>query len=196
MGSESTLSKLLWFLGIMLTAAVPAYVAYDLYGRGPSPEKRVELVQIGPINPLLDLSALGEKASVSLRVADKTLDHLVLMQAFFKNIGDVPILPEDYHEKLRVAVKEPWEIVAVENYNLYEQTVRLRWTRTSDTSFEAEPALLNPGDNVGVHVYLTNTKPNTALSSNLAGEPQLEWSTRITNLQAFEIADILERMSS
>lgn len=194
MSAERTLWNLATLLALLLTALVPAYVAYDLYGRGPSPEKQLELIRISPINPLADLSALRDEASISVILKNQTLDNLVIGQAYFRNVGAAPIVPDDYHENLSASVKKPWNIVAVENQRRFGQSVPLEWRRVSATRFEAEPALLNPGDQVAVRVYLTNTASGGPFVSDPEGGPEIEWNARITNLRAFyEPPDLLER---
>jgi hypothetical protein len=74
MSDESTPWKIVAIVVALLTIAVPACVAYDIYGRGPIPEKRMELRQLTPINPLGDLSALGDKATFSLRIEKQTIN--------------------------------------------------------------------------------------------------------------------------
>jgi len=59
MSAENRLWQVLSIVVALLTAAVPAYVSYDVYRRGPAPEKRVELIRMPLIDPMGDLSALG-----------------------------------------------------------------------------------------------------------------------------------------
>jgi hypothetical protein len=182
MSGESTSWKVLALLVGSLTAAIPAYVAYDIWGRGAAPEKRVELRRVPPINPLGDLSSLGDRVTLALKMKDQTLNNIFIAQASLHNVGSAPVLPADYIERLRVSVSRPWKIVTVENS--YSWTVQLRWKRVNDNRFEAEPALLNPGDLVWAHVYLTNTTVADTRGKD-APEPQVEWTARIVNLRSF-----------
>jgi hypothetical protein len=185
MSAEDRPWQVLSVVVVLLTAAVPAYVAYDIYSRGPAPEKRVELTRIGPIDPMKDLSALGNRVTLSLKVENQVMDNLVIAKAFLRNIGAVPILPSDYHEKLSITVNKPWKIVAVENSHDFFQAIELRWKRIANDKFEAEPALLNPGDNVSTNVYLTNTRFASASATEKQPEARVEWNARITNLRGF-----------
>jgi hypothetical protein len=81
MSGESTPWKILPVVVALLTMAVPAYVAYDIYGRGPIPEKRVELFQLTTINPLQDLSVLGERASFVLKYQNQIFENIVIANA-------------------------------------------------------------------------------------------------------------------
>jgi len=195
MSDQSTPWRILTAVVVLLTIAVPAYVAYDIYGRGPIPEKRVELFQYAQIDPLRDLSTLGERASFSLRLEKQTINNLVIVRASLENKGGVPILPTDFYEKLSVSVDKPWKIVAVENRSIISPKIQLRWKRVSDSRFEAEPALLNPGDRVDTTIYLTNTEFSDGTSPERGWkEPDVKWDARIANLRGFsEAPDPLAR---
>jgi hypothetical protein len=195
MSNDSTGWKIVGLLVALLTLAVPTYVAYDQFDRGPSAEKRVQLSRLGLIDPLRDLSGLGDKVALSLKVEDEILDNIVVVQALFSNIGQAPIVPSDYHENLSVTVSDPWKIIEVETRSrMLTKTIPLRWQRISDTRFEAEPALLNPGDTTFAAVYLTDTDPSSTTVQDRP-EPKVEWNARITNLRDFyEPPDLFERM--
>lgn len=157
MNADRWISIILTVVVSLITAAVPAYVAYDLWGRGSIPEKRVQLMRYSNIHPLRDLSALGDRVSIYIKVEDQTFDNLVIARAYLLNAGSSPILPSDFFENLSINVETPWKIVAVENGGFF-RGVTLKWKRISDTRFEAAPALLNPGDSVPVTIYLTDTR--------------------------------------
>lgn len=179
----------------IVTAAVPAYVAYDLWGRGTVPEKKVELKRLPAIDPLVDLSALGNRARLSLRVENHTFSNLFIAQSYIRNVGKVPILPSDYTQPLTVSVKDPWRIIAIANSALFSSVaVQLRWKRVDNYSFEAENALLNPGDLVATYVYLTNSRTPAGDVKFSAPKPEIEWKARIVNLRSFhEPADFFDR---
>lgn len=178
--------KLVGLLAMLATAAVPVYVAYDLWSRGPAPEKKVELNRLTPIDPLRDLSSLGERVSLSLQVEHQTINNLVIAQAFIENVGKTPILPSDYTQPLSVSVKTPWKIVAVANSKPFSSaSVQLRWKRVDDFTFEAEPALLNPTDRIATYIYLTNSRPTVGEGSSSDPKPEVEWKARIVNLRSF-----------
>lgn len=186
MRHEERLWQTVALAAVLLTAFVPGYVTYEVYRRGPSPEKRVEVTTLSTINPMKGLGALGDRITFTLRVEEQTLNNLFISYAFLRNTGSVPIVPTDYHENLSVNVPPPWKIVSVEA--LGRDTPRgivLRWKRASDTRFEAEPALLNPGDMVSTTIYLTNTSLKTIqdVEKEADKEPTVEWKTRITNLR-------------
>ena len=157
MTSEGRLWQIVLVVVGLITAFVPAYVSYDLYGRGTAPEKKIELNKLPTIDPLKDLSALGDKVSLTIRAQNQTIDNIVIVKAWLRNVGRTPILPSDYHESVSVNVKKPWKIIAVENGDLF-RGVEFKWKRISDIRFEATPALLNPDDLVSTNIYLSNTE--------------------------------------
>jgi len=175
---------LLTLSAALLTAAVPAYVAYDLWGRGAVPEKRVELNEFLAINPIRDLSSLGDKVSLSFRMGDQTIDNLVIARAWLTNAGTSPILPSDFYQNISVNVEQPWKILAVEHEKT-TSAISFKWKKINDTRFEAEPALLNPGDRIYTNIYLTNTQFKEATAKKEYLDPNIVWNARIVNLRGF-----------
>jgi hypothetical protein len=116
----------------LLTAAAPTYVAHDLWDRGAAPEKRLGLLRLPAINPMRDLSTLGERVSLSLHVEDQTANNLVIAHSYIRNVGKTPIVPADYTQPLSVSVRKSWRIVAVENSADFALAVQLRWKRVDD----------------------------------------------------------------
>src|SRR5262249_33243534 len=145
MSRERVVWNVLGLIVGLLTAAVPAYVTYDTYGRGTIPEKQIELFELTTINPLRDLSVLGRQASFTLKYQDETFRNVSIISAWITNKGRTPILPSDFYENFSVTVTKPWKIVAVEGKPTFPE-IRAHWKRVSDTRFEADPILLNPGD--------------------------------------------------
>ena len=193
--TNGTLKTVLGVAVALLTICVPIHVAYELHNRGPEPEKSLQSQRWLQVNPMSDLSALGDRVRLSLRIDGQTMDHLVIASAFLENVGDAPILPDDYHQNLSVSVTYPWRIVAVENSQPGLGKVKLKWNRISITRFEAEPALLNPGDIVDTTVYLTSQSNSQAAGANELPKPHVRWGTRITNLKGIRDApDFFERM--
>jgi hypothetical protein len=95
MNAEKWLWPALSFLVGLLSVLLPIYVSYDLFERGQTPEKRVELTRQQPIDPLRDLSALGDKVTLSLRLENQSIDNVTIVKTWLQNVGHTPILPTD-----------------------------------------------------------------------------------------------------
>ncbi len=161
------------------------YTAYSDYASGPSPPKTVEVSVVGPADPLDDLSNLGKGLSLDLLIGKRTINNIQIFQASLKNVGKSPIVPADYYKNLSLNVTSPWQILAVSNYYPgTNQFISLNWRKVSDSEFDADPTLLNPGDEVYVIVYVTNPQFLTG-ASNQTSTPTLAWSGRIVNLRQF-----------
>ena len=172
MNNENLFWKVISIIVVLLTAVVPAYVAYDLHSFGPVPEKHIQLEQWPPINALRDISPGGIK--IKLTLDDKFINNLFTSQATIRNIGNAPVLPSDYKEKLNVTVNDPWQIVNVSN-TFSNGFVQFHWKKVNNTKFEAEPALLNPGDIVMTTLYITNTKLGSISTSEKPSEAHITW---------------------
>ncbi len=168
----------------ILMLVVTVYVPYDIHSRGPIPEKKLELRELAPVDPMKDLSVLGDKASLLIHMQNQTVDNIMIVNAWIKNVGKDPILPSDYYENISVNVEKPWKILAVRNTgeSFY---VALKWNRISDIRFEAAPSLLNPGDLTSINVYLTNTQFDKEVALPHKPELNVEWKTRIVNMKHF-----------
>ena len=187
MNTETRVWSLVGVVIAVITMAVPVWVTYDIYGRGDLPEKQVELHKIGPINPLSDLSPLAKGTKLELTIGNQIYDNFVIEQFYIKNTGKSPIIPSDFFENLRVSVKKPWTIVAIKNRFISNEPISLEWQRLTPATFEAKPFLLNPGDNIGQTVYLTNLDTSDSPESTRIkyGDTQIDVTARIVNLKRF-----------
>jgi len=142
-----------------------------------------------------DLSAIGDRVTLSLKVKGQLINNLIIAKGYLSNTGAVPIVPSEYHENLSINVKSPWRIISVENSPDLRPAVELRWRRISDTKYEADPALLNPGDKTSTNIYLTNTRFSEAVITETEPRAEIEWKARITNLRAIiEPPSIIDRL--
>ena len=179
--------QMLTILVALLTMAVPAYVAYDLYSKGPTPKKQIELHKMPFINPMNDLAALGNEAALSLSIRNQSTNNFIIAKEWIRNTGSAPILPSDYHEKITVNVQKPWKILEVGNSLDFPSAIAFKWKRINDTKFEAEPALLNPGDIVSTNIYLTYAELNKPSITGRSPTVITEWKARIVNMNDFTI---------
>ena len=122
-----------------------------------------------------------------LTVEGQPFKNLFITTAYFRNVGKSPIVAADYAEKLSASVSSPWKLVAVSNNKLLAGTaVPLIWKKASDTKFEAEPALLNPGDQVAAVAYTTNPTAEPFKESIEQPQSKVRWDAHIVNLRSFE----------
>jgi hypothetical protein len=61
----------------------------------------------------------------------------------------------------------------------------LRWKRIDDSKFQAEPTLLNPGDQVATYVYVSNVQSSVKGVKSDSDNPIIHWGARVVNLQEF-----------
>lgn len=188
-----------YFLGVIISILgiiVPAYISYDLWGRGSDPEKYLELRQEKFINPMAYLSDLNAAVLINgltednggeLKEVPKDKDRryekaFLLMQSNrIKNIGNSPIKPSDYDEPISITVDKQWRIIGV----ISNSDVHFRkWTSINDSTIVAESILLNPGDVVSVDLYMINNKIKKTKLDDL---PNIKWHARIINMKSFII---------
>ncbi len=77
MSGEERLWRVVTIVVAVITALVPVYAMYNVYNRGPSPEKQLELTRIGLFGTLLVASApIGPRAAEpALVLLDAELDR-------------------------------------------------------------------------------------------------------------------------
>jgi hypothetical protein len=91
------------------------------------------------------------------------------------------VLPSEFYGNIKLSTKEPWSIVGITGGGGAGKP-SLNWHKINNTEFEAEPALLNPGDVIFNKVYMTSNITQT----DTYVRPPLEWSARIANLAGIE----------
>jgi hypothetical protein len=165
-------------VALLLAALVPLYVALYV----PSPVRETQLESSVPFvtSVTKSLSELGGRAQVSIVVDNEPLKNLVLASLTVTNKGSVAIVPADFYEKLAINVSDQWKILLVRNSN---GTTTPMWTRVNDQKFEASPELLNPGDQISIDAYATNTKLSE-LSFSQVYDLKPSWSAHILNLKS------------
>lgn len=174
-------------IATLFSSAVFIYVTYDIFARGAIPPKTLELYRSATINPLKDLSALNGKESVTIEFGNESVNKIYIVKNTLKNVGESPIVPEDYHEPFRVSVGESWRILAVTSPWTAPHGINFKWKRVSDSSFEASKELLNPNDLFSTNIYVISTQDEETKAKTEKREPEVKWSARIKNLK--EIID-------
>ncbi len=99
------------------------------------------------------------------------------------NTGAAPILPTDFFGKVQLTTKDPWKILTI-NSGPQTGAPSFTWRKVSDTTFEADPVLINPGDQISNVIYMTSTKPQ----DDVFPSPPLTWNMRVVNLDQIEYA--------
>ncbi len=157
---------------------VIAMVAVKTFARGPQPEKHLYSQTINSPNALDDLRQAHEVVTYSVVDAKgNTLENMYSLVVTLKNIGTAPILATDFFGKVRLTTKDPWVILTI---NGVSQTgaPSFTWHKLDNTTFEAEPVLINPGDEFTNVVYMTSTKPQ----EDLIPSPPITWDMRVVNM--------------
>jgi hypothetical protein len=92
------------------------------------------------------------------------------------NTGQDPILPSDYIEPVQVTVEQGrGELLTVDTTQTHPTELEVDWSKVTTSTFSMEPTLLNPGDEVGVLLFVTNIEESDDL-------PQLHWTARIVGV--------------
>lgn len=192
MENETRIWNMLGLLVALLTSAAPIFVTYDLFKKDHKPELKIEVAQYSLINPLGDLSPLGNRIKLELQIDEKSYNNIAIKQFTLRNKGSAPVEAQDFHKPLSVSVEEPWEIIAVGDAPIISDPILLEWSKVSKQQFKAKPFLLNPGDTVWQTVYLTNTDPAQASSIKTKKHPsakvELRLNARIVNMRQFSKA--------
>jgi hypothetical protein len=165
----------------MLSAWILVGFAMQTYQRGPIPEKRLTSESLGRSDALSALRNAGGAISVTVDAGGKPLHNLFVSTVILKNTGQAPILPTDIFGKITLKTTAPWQIITVTNG--LQGGIAFDWRKMSDLAFQAEPALINPGDVIWATVYLTNQNDADVTQDDTLSPP-LEWDARISNLKA------------
>jgi hypothetical protein len=165
----------------LFTGWVLAGVAYQTFGRGPVPAKHLLSSNASAISILDDLKNAGDAITTSVVDAKgNKIDNIYNATIYLANSGAAPILSTDFDGKVKLVTKEPWSILTIRNTTEIG-TPHFNWHKVSNTEFEADPILINPGDFFSISVYLTSdiAKPDTI-------KVPLSWDVRIANLSQID----------
>jgi hypothetical protein len=158
---------------VLVTASHP-----QEQGNKAAPVRALQLSNDYTLNVMRDLDDLNPELAV---LEGQRVHNLAVSSATVTNVGTTPILPTDIHEPISVSIDAPWRILAI----LPEPIgLKLNWARVSDQRFEAQPALINPGDSVWVRIYLENPTPADNEGKFLL-DVKPRWEARIVNMQGF-----------
>jgi hypothetical protein len=173
------------------TGAVGANVAYQTLSHGSIPTKHMSAWNSTAIDILDDLRNASDAVTTSvLDAKGNNINNLYSASTYLVNNGNAPIVPADYDGKVRLTKKDPWSIIMLKNLS-DNGAPEFIWHRVSNTEFDADPILINPGDNISVNLYLTSSdpKPNTDVLP-------MVWNARIANLSQIEYPLLLANAQS
>jgi hypothetical protein len=163
----------------LVSAVIAANAVFQTSRWGSSPPKHLSAAYIGPIDPLSDLNGPGSTLDIKIKNGKRDVKNLRLVSVTLKNDGQTPILSNDMFEPLSLISDSPWNIVAVSNHALGDGPT-LKWHTISEQQVQAEPLLLNPGDNIFLTIYLSWTGTGDIPQPDKA---PIHWRARINNLQ-------------
>jgi hypothetical protein len=168
------------------TGAVGANVAYQTFNRGSIPTKHLSAWNGSATDILDDLRNASDAVTTSVVDAKgNKIDNLYSANISLVNNGNAPILPADYDGKVRLTIREPWSIITIKSLSDFGAPQFL-WQKVSNTEFNANPILINPGDLISLNLYLTSSvaKPDTDVLP-------ITWNARISNLSQIEYPSLL-----
>jgi len=140
---------------------VSTIVAYDIFQRS-AQFSGLTIEEVVHFDPLEDSFGEAMKGRIALLIDNAVVESATVYYFSISNTGKNPIAPNDYIEPLRVSVESPWELLANDTPYSSPPELKVAWTRIMTNAFEMEPALLNPGDTIGVLLFATN--PTSSLS--------------------------------
>lgn len=183
MNNESRLWNVLDLLAVIFAAVISAGIGW--YSTIRPVEKNLEANQVFATNLIPALDVLGDRLSLSMSFDQRPVKNLISATMVLTNIGGFPIVPSDFYEPLSINVNKPWSILGVV---ANDPPVSSKWHRVNDQKFEAEGALINPGDDVRVNVYLTNTEIQNPSRAQI-NDIDLNWATHVANLRQISVRE-------
>jgi hypothetical protein len=158
---------------------VSTIVAYDIYQRS-TQSSELTVAEVIQFDPLEDIFGEAMKGRIALLIDNAAVESATVYYFSISNTGENPITPKDYTEPLRVSVESPWELLANDTPYSTPPELKVAWTKITTNSFEMEPALLNPGDTIGVLLFATDPTGSQE-------PPRLSWTARIVNVHSLKV---------
>lgn len=154
----------------MLLAVISIGIAiYVPFWQQDQETKLLRVTEAGGWDPLMCTGASG-KFEVHFQGAP--LESVYLTFYNIENVGRRPIRPDDFFEPLMVDVASGDPIYGV----VYSVPNSVTWSKSSETSFEMVPTLLNPGDRIMVSI--ASKTPDACRSSGSPGKGWI-WSGKL-----------------
>lgn len=173
-------------VGVIITVIgliISTYIAYDIYRRSIQ-FSAVTIEKRYNYNPI-DFGK-ETKNRIAMLIDGNVTESVDVYLYSFANSGRSPILPTDYIEPIRVSVKEPWKLIAVDTDFSAPENIKLTWNKVTTNTFEMKPSLFNPGDNIGIIMFISNTEKS---KSNDQDIPDIQWTGRIVNIPSIRATE-------
>jgi hypothetical protein len=189
------MERTIGIIGILITlftAIAPIYVAYDIQSKQEEliPIRSISLKRNWTSDITQDFDSSSPVIDYELSYNGQPVKNLVTLTETLTNTGTDAILPSDFYSPIRVSVKDPWEILTIENKaSKNRQSIEVNWRRTSPSSFEAEPFLFNPKDTLRATIYITTKSDDYRkfLDDDFPLKAEIsDWSARIVKVEKIE----------
>lgn len=196
----------------IIALIISTFIAYDIYQKSLRlPD--LTIVREYSFNPV-DFGKSSSK-NIAMSIDGELFSDLEVYSYSLKNTGKAPIVPDDYIEPITVSVKEPSRILTVEKNRSNPDGLTLTWNEIDEDRFQLQPLLLNPGDSVGILVFVSESleqperngqvevessvnessdtdsdEPNSEadnVDSSEGSKIEPEWATRIVNVSDIKV---------
>lgn len=170
----------------VLSIIISIFLAYDVYRRSLQ-FSDLEIVKGVFYNPIY--FAERSEGRIAMLIDGEKVNSVNMFSFSISNTGRNPILPDDFIEPIKVSIQEPWQLLAVEKFTSRPYELELQWTKVATNTFQMEPALLNPGDEINVLVFVKN--PTATLDEQVItdDEPELTWTARIVDVPLLKVRE-------
>lgn len=162
---------------LLLGIIVPSVIAVAIYLQS----SQLTLEERSISTPLLFGKAM--EGRVAMLIDGAPVGSLTVYYCTLTNTGRTPIRTADYEIPIRVTVKEPWRLHAIDMAQASPEDLQVTWKRVDTNTFEMEPTLLNSGDSIGIYLFLSDE----SVSEEPAELPQLRWTSRIYDVPALNV---------
>ncbi|MDQ2809312.1 MAG: hypothetical protein M3Z04_20760 [Chloroflexota bacterium] len=163
-------------LGV-LALLISTLVAYDILKRS-SQYSDFMIQATNTYGPKLELG----NHKIALNVDGIPFRSLIIESYNIANIGTNPIRSEDFVERLRFSVDDPWELISIDPNTDAPPELKLTWHRVSTNTFEMDPTLFNPGDSVPISLLVATNDSSSTNKQLYSGGYQARAAVRIVNV--------------
>jgi hypothetical protein len=175
----------------IIALIISTFIAYDIYQKSLRlPD--LTIVHEYSFNPV----DFGESSSknIAMSIDGELVTDLEVYSYTLRNTGKAPVTPDDYIEPITVSVEEPLRILTVEKNRSNPDSVSVSWDEIDENEFQLKPLLLNPGDSIGILVFVTESSEETGSDDQISENSPA--SEEANNAETSENADDEQSSSS